>query len=72
MNKTIDRQREIIKVIDTLLDEPNVENKYRGDVVCRVIKFFIEKDLPKKFKVVGPNAFIIGYPTEFDLLIVKK
>ena len=47
-------------------------NKFNGDLACRVVKEFLKKHLPKEVKVVGPNVYIDGYPTEFDLLLVTE
>jgi hypothetical protein len=47
-------------------------NKFSGDVTCRIIKSFMEKHLPKHTKITDPNAFIMGLPYEFDLLIVEE
>jgi len=47
-------------------------NKFNGDLACRVVKEFLRKHLPRQVKAVGPNAYIDGYPTEFDLLIVTE
>jgi len=47
-------------------------NRFNGDVACRVVKEFLKKHLPKELKVVGPNVYIDGYPTEFDLLLVTE
>ena len=47
-------------------------NKFNGDLACRVVKEFLRKHLPKQVKVVGPNVYIDGYPTEFDLLLVEE
>jgi hypothetical protein len=45
-------------------------NRFDGDITCRVVKQFLKKHLPDDLKVVGPNAYIDGYPVEFDLLLV--
>lgn len=47
-------------------------NKYKGDVCCRIVKGYLEKHLPSEVDIVGPNVFIEGIPTEFDLMIVEK
>jgi len=47
-------------------------NKFNEDLACRVVKEFLKKHLPKQVKVVGPNAYIEGYPNEFDLLLVTE
>ena len=72
-------QADIVKIIKT--KEGRTEsgegtkfrwNKFNGDLACRVVKEFLRKHLPKQVKVVGPNAYIEGYPTEFDLLVVTE
>jgi hypothetical protein len=47
-------------------------NKFNGDLACRVVKEFLRRRLPNKLKVVGPNVYVDGYPTEFDLLLVTE
>ncbi|MDP3062606.1 MAG: hypothetical protein Q8O40_05270 [Chloroflexota bacterium] len=44
-------------------------NALKGDVCCRVIMQFLQDAVGPSRKVVGPNAWIRGSPTEFDLLI---
>ncbi|MGA2625653.1 MAG: hypothetical protein ABSF63_01145 [Candidatus Bathyarchaeia archaeon] len=70
-------QAEIIKIIEgkeRRTPESSagkfVWNKFNGDLVCRVVKEFLRKHLSKQVRVVGPNAYIDGYPAEFDLLLV--
>ena len=46
--------------------------KFNRDLVCRVVREFLRKHLPKGVKIAGPNAYIEGYPTEFDLLLVTE
>jgi len=45
-------------------------SRFDADLACRVVKQFLKKHLPQELKVVGPNVYIDGYPTEFDLLLV--
>jgi hypothetical protein len=68
-------QAEITKMIESKeRTEPSAEkfdwNKFNEDLVCRVVKEFLRKHLPKQVRVVGPNAYVDGYPAEFDLLLV--
>jgi hypothetical protein len=70
-------QAEIIKIIESkerTTTESSAEkfdwNKFNGDLVCRVVKEFLRKHLPKQVRIVGPNAYVDGYPAEFDLLLV--
>ena len=71
--------RQIISVIDKLTrrkDQKREEigswSKYNGDVVCRIIKGFLEKHTPRNLQVVGPNVFIEGHPFESDLMIIDS
>lgn len=47
-------------------------NKFNGDLACRVVKEFLRKHLPRHVRLVGPNVYIEGYPTEFNLLVVAE
>ena len=71
--------RQMISVIDKLTrkkdknrKETGSWSKYNGDVVCRVIKGFLDKHAPSNLQVVGPNVFIEGHPFESDLMIVDS
>ncbi len=44
-------------------------NKFNGDLVCRVVKEFLRKRLPKQVRIVGPNAYVDGYPVNSILLV---
>ena len=46
--------------------------KFIGDYFCRVVKCFLGKEIPKSYQVTEPNAYITGFPVEYDLLIIKK
>jgi hypothetical protein len=46
--------------------------KYNGDVITRIFSDYILKEINPDFKISQPNAYIDGFPTEFDLLIVDK
>jgi hypothetical protein len=46
--------------------------KFRGDVACRVVKSHLQRHVPDSLKVVGPNVFIQGFPSEFDLMVVSS
>ena len=70
-------QEKIIKLIEvekeTLKKKRKKSwNKYYGDVCCRIFREFLLKEIPKKYTISSPNAYIKGYPTEFDLLIVDR
>lgn len=45
--------------------------KFIGDYFVRVIKEYLILEISKEYKITEPNAYITGYPTEYDLLIVK-
>jgi hypothetical protein len=71
-------QAEIIKIIESNERRTTesstgkfVWNRFNGDLVCRVVKEFLRKHLSTQVKLVGPNAYIDNYPTEFDLLLVS-
>ena len=72
-------QAEIVRIIENMeRKSEGVEgasfrwNKFNGDLACRVVREYLRKHLPKEVKVAGPNAYIEGYPTEFDLLLVTE
>lgn len=48
-------------------------NTLKGDICCRVIIQFIQefsqRNMSQTYKAVGPNVWIWGCPTEFDVLI---
>ena len=46
--------------------------KFIGDYFCRVVKCFLGKEIPKSYQVTEPNAYITGFPVEYDLLIIMK
>ena len=64
-------QNEILQLIDDnkLQIGTKVWSKYYRDVVCRIVAHYLSKHLPPKLRMVGPNAYIAGFPTEFDLLV---
>jgi len=47
-------------------------NSFKGDVCARCVAHYIQTHLSSKLKVVGPNVYLDGFPTEFDLLIVSE
>jgi hypothetical protein len=67
-------QEQILKLVDTYCDNLDVTwNKFKGDVVCRIIQQFIGSHLSAtNKKVVGPNTYIDGFPYEFDLLVLDR
>lgn len=67
-----DEQREIVERVDSLLANTQGYGwgHFQGDVVPRVLAHYINMHLPNNRKVVGPNVYIEGVPTEFDLMVV--
>ena len=45
--------------------------KFIGDYFVRVIIEFLSKEIPEGYQITKPNAYITGYPIEYDLLIVN-
>jgi len=63
-------QIQILNLVESYCKNLDVRwNKYKGDVVCRIVQRFIGNHLSV---VVGPNAYIDGFPYEFDLLVVDN
>jgi len=63
-------QRKILNLVDAHCKNLDVKwNKFKGDVVCRIVKKFVESHLPSGLKVRGPNVYLDGFPYEFDLLV---
>jgi hypothetical protein len=74
-----DEQADIVKIVkgNERKSENSGEkrfswNKFNGDLACRVVKEFLRRHMQTGLKITGPNAFIDGYPTEFDLLMVTE
>ena len=64
---------EILKVVDGLVSLQGRDwNRFKGDVCARLMGYYIQKYLSPTLKVVGPNVYVDGFPTEFDLLILKE
>ncbi len=50
-------------------------NKFKGDVIPRIVARYLSDHLDRlaeNYEVVGPNVYISGNPTEFDLLVVDS
>ncbi len=64
-------QSELLALVENTKQQGRTKGwaKYRGDVICRILAHYLSKHLPSNLKVVGPNAYIVGLPTEFDLLV---
>ncbi len=76
-------QKEIIKIFNDFSKEIEFHkekepqnklkwNKYKGDVGVRIFKHYLELSLNSNYKIPEPYAYIEGFSTEFDLLIVSK
>jgi hypothetical protein len=66
-----DEQYEILNIVSSYCQNLDVSwNKFKGDVVCRIIEEHIRRHLPANLTVVGPNVYLNSFPYEFDLLIV--
>jgi hypothetical protein len=64
---------EILNIFQNLrIPEGRHWNKLRGDAWARLVAYYIQKRLNLTLKVVGPNVYIDGFPTEFDLLVVRQ
>ena len=73
MTEVEEKQVEMLKVIEKSVGPSGrAWNKYNGDVCCRIIKEYAKKYVPEGCKIVGPNVYAQGIPTEFDLFIVDK
>ena len=73
MNKKVsEAQSRIIDIIEGIKKDyyGREWNKFYGDTVCRIFMDFISKEFNSQHRIVGPNAYISGFPTEFDILIV--
>ena len=46
--------------------------KFIGDYFVRVIIEFLSKEIPEGYQITMPNAYITGFPVEYDLLIIMK
>ena len=71
-------QHEIIRYIEMAISKNVADerkkpwSKFDGDVTCRVVMDFLQRHLPGDLKLVGPNAYVGGHPTEFDLMVVDR
>lgn len=47
--------------------------KLKGDITCRVIQKYLKPELkPYRCDLVGPNIYVDGCSTEFDLAVVSE
>ena len=76
MDRCFDTQGKIIDIVEGMnknFQEKGREwNKFHGDIVCRIFIDFISREVSPDLKVMGPNIYIRGFPTEFDILIVDR
>jgi len=63
--------KKVKKTVETK-DEPKRWRKYYGDVCARIFREFILQEIPFEYTISPPNAYIEGFPTEFDLLAIDK
>ena len=78
LDRSIDlliEQEEIIDQVEKIRDKCRGRgfswNRFRGDAICRIVAYYLNKHLPKGFKVTR-LAWIEGCENEFDLLIVDE
>jgi hypothetical protein len=70
-------QQTIFELIQKKRDELDKKDntvswkKFIGDYFGRVVKCFLGKEIPKNYQVTEPNAYITGFPVEYDLLIIN-
>ena len=70
-----EEQQEIIKLVDSLLDNEHSGygwGHFQGDVIPRILAYYVNMHLPNNRKIVGPNVYINDVPTQFDLMIVDS
>lgn len=72
-----EEQVQLVKTVESLLEgckdkKGESWGKYKGDVTCRVVLDYIQRCLPETHTAVGPNVYIEGKPTEFDILVVDS
>ena len=72
MNLYGQTQKEILEIFRRIRFPGRNATKFNGDVCCRILKHYIEREIGRAFKIVSPNAYIKGHPVEFDLLIVRS
>jgi hypothetical protein len=71
-------QEKIAELIEKVKEEVATKEesrkwkKYYGDVCVRIFREFILKEIPPRYTLSSPNAYIVGFPTEFDVLVVNK
>jgi len=68
-----EEQKEILGFSDKLSTIPGRSwFKYKGDVIARTVIDLLSTHVPEAYRVVGPNVYVEGYPTEFDALVVER
>lgn len=71
----INTQEEIVELVEKMkgcIIKDTSWKKYYGDVCCRIFREFLLKEIPKKYTISCPNAYIVRFPTELDLLILDS
>ena len=74
MGNLFAEQQELVSHIDAALSRLGgySNSKLRGDICCRVVMDYLSKHVPKAYRIVGPNVWVAGFPTEFDLAVVTS
>jgi len=65
-------KRELINKFQSASISTQSWNKLSGDICCRIFSHFIKSSLPPQYTVSSPNAYINGFHTEFDLLVIES
>lgn len=45
-------------------------NKFKGDVAVQLVMSRLKRHLPIHLKLVGPAAYVKGFPSELDIMVV--
>jgi hypothetical protein len=74
MESLFAEQQELVSHIDAALTGLGgySNSKLRGDICCRVVMDYLSNHVPETHRIVGPNAWVAGFPTEFDLAVVTS
>lgn len=77
-NECLTNQEKIVVIMEEIKKEIRTKGetrkwkKFYGDVCVRIFREFISKEIPPRYVLSSPNAYIVNFPTEFDLLVVNK
>lgn len=63
-------QKRMLKAYDEMQLSGKGSGRFNGDVCCRILKRFLTKEIGPEFRICEPNAYILGSPCEYDLLIL--